>query len=98
MTEYEAVQRILDRCRELGILCHHCDDSTRCSGTPGLPDIIVAGVKGLMFIEMKKDSFSKVSTMQVTWRHTLKASGQNADIYCVAELSGVLDMLEDLAA
>jgi hypothetical protein len=97
MTEAEAVTRILDRCAELGLLAHHDPDARKSKGSPGFPDLVIAGVKGLMFIEMKLDSFSKVSSMQTTWRHTLKASGQTAEIFTVAELPGVLDMIEELA-
>jgi hypothetical protein len=97
MTENEAIKRILDRCDELGLLAHHDSDSRKVQGTPGFPDVVVAGTDGLMWIEMKEDSFSKISSAQVTWKYTLKSSGQNADIYTTADLPMILDMLEELA-
>lgn len=96
MTEYEAVQEILGRCAALGIQAHHCNDSRHCQGS-GFPDLVIASVHGLIFIEMKLDSFSTSKPKQTTWRHVLRASGVAALQMTVAQLPEILGMLDELA-
>jgi hypothetical protein len=96
ISEYEAVQRLLDYARDLGILAHHCNDSRYCQGN-GMPDVIAAGPRGVAFIEIKTDSFSRVRPEQTSWHHMLRASGQQAWILTIAELPAAFDILESIA-
>ena len=93
MTHDEAIEAIIRLAERKGMLYHTCLDSRKCKGA-GFPDIVIASPEGLIFVEMKLNSFSKVSSAQVCWKYTLKASGQNADIYTTADIGMVLDMIE----
>lgn len=93
MTEEQFLARLIDLCESSGYLYHHCMDGRKCMG-PGFPDLVIASTSGLVFIETKKNSFSKVSKAQVTWRHTLKASGQVMEMFTIAELGVALDLIE----
>ena len=57
-----------------GVLVHHCGDSRRCTGDRGLPDVILAGPRGLLFVELKS-SMHGLTEGQRTWHWMLKAAG-----------------------
>ena len=53
MTEAELVAKVLFECGRHELLVHHCRDSRRCEGTPGVPDLIIASSNGVLFAELK---------------------------------------------
>lgn len=85
MREGEALSRVADLCAGFAtVSLHHCHDGRRCKG-PGLPDLIIAGPNGLLWREFKTRN-DHVRPEQIAWLWTLKASGQDADIWTEAEL------------
>ncbi|HEV2244924.1 MAG TPA: hypothetical protein VGR98_28070 [Streptosporangiaceae bacterium] len=70
MTETELAAAIIEHCDRLGLAVHHCRDSRKCEGTPGLPDMIIASVYGIMFAELKGPD-GDTSADQDMWLYTL---------------------------
>lgn len=74
MDERALTGKIIRECGRHGLLVHHCPDSRRCTGTPGLPDLIIASVKGILVAELKgKDGHT--SAMQDLWLYNLHRGG-----------------------
>lgn len=70
MTEAQlqaAIERIL---RRGPWVWHHCPDARRCAGQRGLPDLIIAGRRGLLFRELKSAD-GDTSAGQDLWAWTL---------------------------
>lgn len=84
MNEAEFQQAVIALCRGRGYLVHACGTATSCDGK-GLPDLIIASTKGVIFAELKSHSMSKVRPEQTTWGHTLRASGQHYRRWTVAD-------------
>lgn len=72
----EAVQLgwIAEWAERYGVLVHHCRDSRHCDGQRGLPDVILAGPRGVLFVELKS-SMHGMTSHQRTWHWMLKAAG-----------------------
>lgn len=58
-------------CDELGLLWHHDPDSRRGVGSPGFPDLVVAGPGGFMIAELKSGN-GRMSREQIRWRACLQ--------------------------
>lgn len=87
------VAEIQRRAELRGLLSHHCRISTSCTGSRGLPDLIVAGVYGAVFIEVKTGR-ADPSPDQTTWLYTLRAGGQDVHVIREADLDdGSLDAI-----
>lgn len=71
----QLLAHVLERADQLGLLCHSCPDSRICNGDPGLPDLIIVGIHGVIFAELKTGG-GGIEPAQQTWRYTLLASGQ----------------------
>lgn len=76
------VAEIQHRAELRGLLSHNCRVSTSCKGSRGLPDLIIAGVHGTVFIEVKTGHHDPAPD-QTTWIYTLRAGGQ--DVYVIRE-------------
>jgi len=63
---------------------HACGNAYGCDGK-GLPDLIIASTKGVIFAELKQHSMSVVKPEQTTWAHTLRASGQHYRRWTIAD-------------
>lgn len=74
MNERELTAKVVEQCGRHGLLVHHCHDSRRCEGTPGLPDLIVASAKGVLFAELKGRD-GETSADQDLWLYNLHKGG-----------------------
>jgi hypothetical protein len=57
----------------MGLLWHHCHDSRLCEGTPGFPDLVIAGPGGILFRELKSGT-GETTPGQELWLWTLNGS------------------------
>ena len=91
-TEFQAsVERML-RARP-PLLWHHCRRPEFCAGTPGLPDLIIAGPGGILLPELKS-AFGDLDTGQRRWRWTLTAAGAPWQLWRPADLPTIRTKLE----
>jgi hypothetical protein len=67
------VHRITAMSEQRSLLWHACGRAQRCTGLPGLPDLIIAGPGGVGFIECKTGS--QLEPGQERWRDVLRLSG-----------------------
>lgn len=74
MTEAELVTEVIQLCKQLGLLWHHCREARTCRGPRGLPDLIIAGQHGLIFAELKSET-GETSPEQDLWLWTLDRIG-----------------------
>jgi hypothetical protein len=95
MDHDELVAEIQRRADSLGLLSHYCQRSTICKGSRGMPDLIIAGIHGVVFVEVKSVSKDPAPD-QTTWIYTLRAAGQDA--YVMRETSLSNGSLDDLLA
>lgn len=98
MTHDQMLDEVIDRCRARGLLYHNCINGRQCRATPGLPDLIVAGIWGAAFLEIKTQR-AGLSADQGLWYHTLTAAGQIVTVVREEHLTGgQLDALLDRLA
>jgi hypothetical protein len=69
--------KVIDLCKQLGLLVYSIPDSRRMEGSPGFPDLVIASVdgSGVLFVELK-DQHGRLSEKQTVWKWALKASGE----------------------
>lgn len=79
MKHSRMVESIIAAATARGILVHYCRNSRSCSGSPGLPDLILCGTYGTCFVEVKA-GHDNPTPAQTTWHHTLTAAGQQVYI------------------
>jgi hypothetical protein len=79
MTESQLQASILDLCRTRRLLAFHVRDSRKSVGV-GFPDLVVAGVGGVLFRELKNDVLQPTPE-QMTWLGTLEAGGADAALW-----------------
>lgn len=75
MTEHELTGEVIKLCDELGLLYHHCPNSSRCQGPKGFPDLIILGRYGVIFAELKSED-GENSAEQDLWAWTVKRFDQ----------------------
>lgn len=75
MTETELQREVQALCNKYGLLWHHCRDSRACYGPRGLPDLIVAGPRGVLFAELKSED-GDTSADQDLWAWTLTRAAE----------------------
>lgn len=94
MTHGQIIAAIQDRARRRGVLSHHCPDSRRCDGDRGLPDLLLVGMFGAAWIEVKSPG-DRLKPDQVTWKHALGAAGQVYQVVREGDLDdgGAVNML-----
>lgn len=80
MTHNGLVDAILLDAGRLGIVGHYCPDSRRCRGQAGLPDLILAGRRGILFAEVKTGS-GDTTAAQDLWIWYLHESGHVVHIW-----------------
>lgn len=68
--EHQFCRQAAALARGCGLLVHWCQDSRKCHGTPGFPDLTIAGPGGLIFAECKMPD-SETSPYQDLWGHTI---------------------------
>jgi hypothetical protein len=74
MTESDLLKVVLQLAEEHGVLAHHCNDSRRCSGDNGMPDLILIGKRHIIYVELK--SWGRLTQAQRLWKNRLEAAGQ----------------------
>lgn len=70
------------------LLWHHCGDSRHCQGSPGLPDLIIAGPLGVLFAEVKPGEHSRLSPGQTSWAYMLRANWVRHTVWTAEALAG----------
>lgn len=94
MTHDEIVAEIQSRARGADVLSHYCGRSQQCTGDRGLPDLILVGVHGAAWLEVKTLAALSMSPDQVQWAYQLKAAGQLHYIVTEGALhDGTVDMI-----
>lgn len=78
MTEAELEEEIRDACKKLGIIRFHVRFSL--GTTPGLPDDILIGPRGILWRECKTRK-GKLTAAQVSAGEALRAAGQDWDVW-----------------
>jgi hypothetical protein len=68
-----AVQKQLLKLGDYGVVWHHCSHPWHCSGSSGLPDLIIAGPGGLVLAELKSAT-GELSAPQQAWQWALSHS------------------------
>jgi hypothetical protein len=91
----QLVAEIQQRASARGLLSHYCQRSTICKGSRGMPDLIIAGIHGVIFVEVKAIGQDPAPD-QTTWIYTLRAGGQDAYVIRETDLSN--GSLDDLLA
>jgi len=66
MYHNEIVAEIMSRASSRGLLTHYCRSSRYCTGNAGLPDVIVVGPHGAVWLEVKRYD-DKLQPGQRTW-------------------------------
>jgi hypothetical protein len=70
----QLVDHVMSRGHQLGLIVHHCTNSRFCKGTPGMPDILAAGPRGVLVAEIKTGS-GDLSAAQDLWVWMFAQSG-----------------------
>lgn len=99
MIHDEIVREIQARASSRGLLSHYCGQATRCKGDRGLPDVLVVGGHGLVWIEVKTPG-DRLSPEQVKWKYTLQAAGEVYEVMDEQDLAagGAVDMILSFAS
>ena len=66
---------------ELGLHCHHCPMLT---SSPGFPDLIIIGDRGVLWRELKVPP-DRLTSEQRALGYRLQAAGQNWDVWSPEE-------------
>lgn len=88
MTEPQLQVCILDLAKYLGLLTHHCRPAilrsgkwaTPIQGNAGFCDLVICGVGGVVFAELKGDT-TQPTEAQMRWLGTLEAAGAEAYLW-----------------
>jgi hypothetical protein len=73
MDHAELTRRIVTAASQRGLLTHYCGSARRCTGNPGLPDLLIAGPGGQLWAECKTGG--QLDPGQAGWRDVLEAGG-----------------------
>lgn len=78
MSEDQFQTLILQYCQLRGLLVFHDNDSRR--NKAGFPDLVIAGTRGVIFAELKKET-GKLRPEQRSWLMKLSESGAQAYVW-----------------
>jgi hypothetical protein len=81
----ELLVEVQDLLENHGLVWHYCRDSRRCNGTPGLPDLVIAG-QYVLFAELKGDG-DTMSSGQTSWKWVLLAAGARHAVWTSRDLA-----------
>jgi hypothetical protein len=84
--EHDFLAKVYDLCDHCGVKYHHCNDSRKCTASPGLPDLILLGPRAVIFREVKASLNDRVRAEQTEWRWTLKSAGADARVWTSEDL------------
>ena len=85
MTEAEYLGQVYDICKDAGAKAHHCGDGRACCGA-GFPDLVIMGVHGILYREVKASPNDRKSPEQTAVLWLLKASGADAAVWTSEDL------------
>lgn len=89
MNEAELQATVIDWAHELGLYVFHSTDPRRDIG-PGFPDLVICGLEGHLFVELKTQS-GQLRHNQTQWRNRLVYSKAPYVVWTPRELySGVI--------
>jgi hypothetical protein len=84
MTEAELLAAVLALADEADVLAFHAFDGRRCYGA-GFPDLVLAGTKRTMLVELKAPHRALRPEQQL-WRYRLIACGELYEVWRPADL------------
>lgn len=67
------------------MIWHYCTDSRECQGSPGFPDLVVAGEVTSAFIELKTAD-DDTTAQQDLWRYRISMTPMEYKLYRPADL------------
>jgi hypothetical protein len=96
MTETDLMHEVYRLCDGLGLSCFHSTDA-RLDHGPGFPDLVIAGLQGLVFAELKAE-YGTLDREQTVWRYRLISAGQRHYVWRPSDLASgqIRDTLESL--
>ena len=80
MSEAELLARVVLLMDELGLAWHHCYEPRCCGGSPGWPDLTIAGSGGIVFRELKSED-GRVTLKQRQLGRRILAAGGNWGVW-----------------
>jgi len=86
MTHDQVVAEIQARAKLRGLVSHYCRRSQRCTGDQGMPDIIIVGRDGVVWLEVKTPQTPDPGPEQIRWKYKLQAAGQVCEIMTETDL------------
>jgi hypothetical protein len=87
MKERQFLEQVYGICAKAGVTVHHCNDARRCHGN-GLPDLILIGVNGVLWREVKSQYDVNLRPVQTAVLWTLRAARQDARVWTEQDLDG----------
>lgn len=78
MTERRLLGLVVAACKTMGLYCYHTHDSRR--STAGFPDLVVVGVGGVLFRELKTRT-GALRPEQNEVLYLLRKAGADADVW-----------------
>lgn len=65
---------------------HRCPDGRGCHGSPGIPDFVIAGARGVLYREVKPHAGEHPRGGQVAWKYALLAVGADWGVWIPADV------------
>lgn len=81
MRELDYLTAVYTIASDAAVRVHHCCVSWRCEGENGFPDLVLVGIHGVLFREIKASYSDRPSPEQTAWLWLLKAAGADADVW-----------------
>lgn len=72
-SEADFQAEVIVLCQKHSVKYFHSTDSRKDLG-PGFPDLVLVGIDGIAFVELKVET-GTLSSRQVSWRYNIKAAG-----------------------
>lgn len=95
LSEAQFQGRITDLCDWTGLKWHHETDSRK--SKKGWPDLVIAGPKQVIFVELKKEN-GKVTKEQQEWLDALEKAGARVFVWRPSDFNEARRILRELAA
>lgn len=95
MKEDDLKRAVIELCRHLGLLVHHCRPArlangkwrTPIEGNSGFPDLVITGPGGVLFRELKAEH-AYPTKEQRRWLNALEDAGANVWVWKPRDLRG----------
>ena len=76
LTHRQLVDQVAGMAQARRLQWHYCPDSRRCLGSPGFPDLVIAGSHGIILAELKTAD-DDTSAEQDLWQYVLTDAGRH---------------------